>query len=165
MRQPPGQPERRFRSDSPTAVLRGWLGLGLSNSAPCAADLADLAVNREAISHGPWISSSRLQGAEDDAAGVEVLSVRFVRGAAENVDHAANADVGESRRSNDSHVLLDEECTRDSTGPEIDVSDRVVRQRLLDDDVSYLHATSRSQHSMDFVVDTELVRAEVDHSI
>lgn len=96
--------------------------------------------------------------AEDDPSGVEVLGVGLVGRSAEDVNHAADARVLESGSLYESDVLLHEERAGDSTGPEIDVGDGIGRQRLLHHDVSYLQASSRDEHSMDFCVDGKLVR-------
>ena len=59
----------------------------------------------------------RLDGAEYDPSSVELLRVRLVRGSAEDVNHAAHPHILEAGGPDDLQVLLDEECSRNSTCP------------------------------------------------
>lgn len=62
---------------------------------------------------------------------VVILGVRFVRRPAENIDDAAHPHFAEPCGPDDTHVLLDEESSRNSTCPKVDVVYSFVRQRLL----------------------------------
>ena len=103
--------------------------------------------------------------AEDDASSVEVPGVRLVGRTAEDVDHAADPELGESSCLNDPCVLLNEECSCNSTCPEVNIRDRVIRQRLLHHDIGDLQASSGHHHSIDFLEDPQLVRTQVDDAI
>jgi hypothetical protein len=61
-----------------------------------------------------------------------------MRRPAENIDHATNADIAEAGGPDHLQILLDEERSRDSTCPEVDVVHRIVGQRLLDNHVGDL---------------------------
>ena len=106
-----------------------------------------------------------LPRAEHDPAGIEVLSVGFVCRAAEHVDHAAHPQITEAGGSNEVRVLPDEECSGDSTRPEVDISNRILRKGFLHHDISNLQPPARLEHSIDFPEDRSLVWAQVDHAI
>ena len=103
--------------------------------------------------------------AEHDPARIEVLGVGFVCRAAEHVDHAAHPQITEAGGSNKIRVLPDEECSGDSTRPEVDISNRILRKGFLHHDISNLQSPARLEHTMDFPEDGFLVRAQVDHAI
>ena len=107
----------------------------------------------------------RLYCAEDNASSVEIFRIGFMRRATEDIDHAADPNICESRRSHNFHVLLDEERSRNSTCPQVDVGDRVIRQRLLDDDVGDLKPSARPQDPIDLPKDRQLVGAKIDDTV
>lgn len=107
----------------------------------------------------------RFLRAEDDPSRFEILGIRLMRGSAEDVDHAADAEIGESRCLYDFHVLLNEKCAGNSTRPQVNVGDGVVWQWLLNYYVSDLEAPSRRQDSVDLLVNGKLVRAQVDNAV
>ena len=106
-----------------------------------------------------------LPRAEHDPARIEVLGVGFVRRAAEHVDHAAHPHITEARGSNDVRVLLNEECSSDSTRPEVNIGNRIFRKGFLHHDISDLKPAAGLEHSIDFPEDRSLVWAQVDHAI
>jgi hypothetical protein len=63
----------------------------------------------------------RFHSTEHDPSRVEFLSVRLVRRSTEYINHATHMQIAEAGGPNDLHVLLDEECPRNSTCPEADV--------------------------------------------
>lgn len=121
-------------------------------------------VTREGVLLRPTDSFGLLR-AEDDPARIEVLGVGFVCRAAEHVDHAAHPHITEAGGSNDVRVLPNEECSSDSTRPEVDIGDRILRKRFLHYDISNLQPPARLEHSIDFPKDRSLVWAQVDHAI
>ena len=80
---------------------------------------------------------------ERDAARVEVLGVRLVRGAGEDIDLSAPANVREADVVQHPMPLCFQQSTGYSAGPEVDVVLGVLGHLLVNDDVGDLETAAR----------------------
>jgi len=102
----------------------------------------------------------RLPGAEDDPPRVELRGIRLVSGAAEHVHHGTGPHARKPGQLHDFQVLLDEECSRDSAGPEVDIQFALGRNLLLDHDIRDLESAARLEHPIQLFVDGQLIGAD-----
>jgi len=89
----------------------------------------------------------------------------FSAGAGEGVDTRTELYVNEPSASDHRIPSCARQGTGNSTGPEIDVAERALRNRLLDTHVGNHHPATWPKDPGDLATDTELVRAEVEHPV
>jgi len=108
---------------------------------------------------------SALYRGERDAPRIKLGGVRLVLRSREDIDLLAPADVYEPRVLQHPFPLCFQQSTGYSAAPEIDIVLRVLRDRLVDDDVSDLDPSAGFQHTVDLLHHHHLVGTEVDDAV
>jgi len=99
------------------------------------------------------------------AQGAELPSAFLSAGARERVEWIGQLDVDQPGTADHRLPPCTRQGTRDSTGPEIDVMERLLRDRTLKTDVRNRHPPAGPEHAVDLSVNADLVWAEVDDPI
>ena len=85
--------------------------------------------------------------------------------AGESVEWIRQLDIDQTRTGDHRLPPCTRQGPRDSTRPEIDIAESVLRHWTLKADIRQRHPAAWLQHAEDLPVDADLVRAEVDHPI
>ena len=104
--------------------------------------MRDVQIGRE-----PDAGLQRLGGVEVDADRTERRRARLLRRSREDIGAPRDLEPGEPNRVDQPGQLCFQQSTGDSTGPEVDLLFRGLRDRLLDEDVADLQPSPRAQHS------------------
>ncbi len=100
-----------------------------------------------------------LPGSNRIAERPEFARARLPASASEGVERIRQLDIDKTRATDYRLPPCTRQGTCDSTGPQIDVAESVLRHRTLQADIGHRHPTARLQHPEDLPVDTDLVRA------
>src|SRR4029077_7947005 len=109
--------------------------------------------------------SQRAAGSNRVAEGAKLPSALLATRAGKRVEGISQLDVDEPGSADHRLPPCARQGAGDSTGPEIDVMKRLLRDGALEADVSHRHPAARLEHPTDLSVDADLVRAEVDHAV
>lgn len=98
--------------------------------------------------------SSRSSGPDRVAAGAEPMGTLFTAGSRERIDRVCELHVYQTSSSNHRIPPCTRQGSGNSTGPQVDVFERVGGHGLLDAHVGDRHATAGFEHVVDLPVDT-----------
>src|SRR4029077_3855141 len=109
--------------------------------------------------------SQRAPGSNRVAEGPKLPSALLATRAGKRVEGISQLDVDEPGAADHRLPPCARQGAGDSTGPEIDITKRLLRDGALKANVRNCHTASRPQHPKDLSIDPDLVRAEVDHAV
>ena len=113
----------------------------------------------------PLLLIGRLACAEVDAHRPEFCGATGLRSATEDVHSLRDLDVNETGGHDRGLQFCFQQSTGNSAGPQIDLLFRVLRHRLLHQDIPDLQAPLRLEHTSHLLQGREFVRHQVEDAI
>jgi hypothetical protein len=130
-----------------------------------AEDLT-VALRRATVAHSvPGILGTRLAGSNRVTQSSELPSACLTACTREGVDWIRQLDVEKAGAGDHRLPPCTRQGTGDSTSPEIDIAEGLLRNGTFKADISHRHSAARLQYPEDLSINADLVWAEVDHPV